>query len=184
MPLPPPPSTFHHLSTSPRTPSSLKNIDDVDERQTPTNVNDERTNERRRWRWRRRRQVLADISGYDVVVTTYDMAVGSTMRHSLTRQWWRTVELDEGHKIKNEETDVSEACRKIRATTRVLLTGTPMQVGGGWGGWNRGGAEGCLSLFLSLFSLSSLSLSLVCLSFVSLLPLSRLSLVSLESGGF
>ena len=55
------------------------------------------------------------------------MAVGSTMRHSLTRQWWRCVVLDEGHKIKNEETDVSEACRRIRATHRVLLTGTPMQ---------------------------------------------------------
>lgn len=35
--------------------------------------------------------------------------------------------LDEGHKIKNEETDVSEACRRIRAIHRVLLTGTPMQ---------------------------------------------------------
>ena len=35
--------------------------------------------------------------------------------------------LDEGHKIKNEETDVSEACRRIRSTHRVLLTGTPMQ---------------------------------------------------------
>jgi SWI/SNF-related matrix-associated actin-dependent regulator of chromatin subfamily A member 5 len=64
---------------------------------------------------------------FEQVVTTCDMAVGSTMKHSLTRQWWRTVTLDEGHKIKNEGTDVSEACRKIRATTRVLLTGTPMQ---------------------------------------------------------
>jgi hypothetical protein len=75
---------------------------------------------------------------YDVVVTTYDMAVGSTMRHALTRQWWRCVVLDEGHKIKNEETDVSEACRRIRATHRVLLTGTPMQVPVGKAGWHAG----------------------------------------------
>ena len=78
-------------------------------------------------RERLRREVLADVSGYDVVVTTYDMVVGSNMKHCLTRQWWRTMVLDEGHKIKNEATDVSEACRRIRCVHRVLLTGTPMQ---------------------------------------------------------
>ena len=35
--------------------------------------------------------------------------------------------MDEGHKIKNEATDVSEACRRLRCAHRLLLTGTPMQ---------------------------------------------------------
>jgi SWI/SNF-related matrix-associated actin-dependent regulator of chromatin subfamily A member 5 len=71
--------------------------------------------------------VLSDLSGYDIVVTTYDMLVSNSMKSCLTRQWWRCMVLDEGHKIKNEDTDVSDACRRIRAIHRVLLTGTPMQ---------------------------------------------------------
>ena len=74
-----------------------------------------------------RREVLNDVTAYDVVVTTYDMVVGSSMRHCLNRQWWRCLVLDEGHKIKNEATDVSEACRKLRTSHRLLLSGTPMQ---------------------------------------------------------
>lgn len=35
--------------------------------------------------------------------------------------------LDEGHKIKNELSQVSIASRKVHASHRVILTGTPLQ---------------------------------------------------------
>ena len=34
--------------------------------------------------------------------------------------------LDEGHRIKNAEAQVSQAVRKIHCESRVILTGTPL----------------------------------------------------------
>ena len=50
------------------------------------------------------------------------------MRTNLVqRVWWRVVVLDEGHIIKNAETQISQVVRKLHADARLLLTGTPLQ---------------------------------------------------------
>ena len=57
------------------------------------------------------------------------MVTAATMRHSpLTRLRWRMLVLDEGHKIKNEQTDTHEAVLRIACVHKLLLTGTPLQV--------------------------------------------------------
>ena len=39
---------------------------------------------------------------------------------------WRSVILDEGHRIKNEDSDVSKACLGLRARFKIVLTGDPL----------------------------------------------------------
>ena len=40
--------------------------------------------------------------------------------------------LDEGHVIKNGKTKLSKAVKQLAANFRVILSGTPIQVSGGW----------------------------------------------------
>lgn len=62
----------------------------------------------------------------DVVITTYETFVNE-------QAWfqrafvWRYVVADEGHKLKNEKSNVASALQTIRAEHRLLLTGTPLQ---------------------------------------------------------
>ena len=59
-------------------------------------------------------QVLADPTSFDVAVTTYEMVTsahfGAALSHTIT---WRVLVLDEGHKIKNEDTRVAHAMRHV-----------------------------------------------------------------------
>ena len=59
-------------------------------------------------------QVLADPTSFDVAVTTYEMVTsahfGAALSHTIT---WRLLVLDEGHKIKNEDTRVAHAMRHV-----------------------------------------------------------------------
>ena len=72
--------------------------------------------------------VLHDVTSFDVVVTTYEMAVSPEWRHVLrSRIFWRFLVLDEGHRIKNEKSEISLAVRKIRSQNKLLLTGTLLQ---------------------------------------------------------
>ena len=61
---------------------------------------------------------------YDIVITTYEMAKSA----NLTRLWQRVafhlLVLDEGHRIKNAESQTAQAVRKIHAENRIILTGT------------------------------------------------------------
>ena len=61
----------------------------------------------------RLREKLTDVSTYDVVVTSYEMLKGN-MEVAFQRMVWRTVVLDEGHRIKNLITLLSKACMKLR----------------------------------------------------------------------
>ena len=58
--------------------------------------------------------MLADPTSFDVAVTTYEMVTsahfGAALSHTIT---WRLLVLDEGHKIKNEETRVANAMRHV-----------------------------------------------------------------------
>jgi SWI/SNF-related matrix-associated actin-dependent regulator of chromatin subfamily A member 5 len=79
-------------------------------------------------RERMRKEVLADVDGFDVCVTTYEYVKVPEMQRALaTRITWRVVVLDEGHKLKNELSGVSAAVRKVRAQSILMLTGTPLQ---------------------------------------------------------
>ncbi len=60
-------------------------------------------------------QVLANPSSFDVAVTTYDMMSSKDLGNSLSRTIaWRYLVLDEGHKIKNELTQVAQRMRHVR----------------------------------------------------------------------
>ena len=75
-----------------------------------------------------KRETLADLSSFDVVLTTYEMAASQSMRSSLCRRiHWRYIVLDEGHKIKNEKTNLYERLSQMPAQGKLLLTGTPLQ---------------------------------------------------------
>lgn len=73
-------------------------------------------------------QVLAHPSSFDVAVTTYDMInskdFGGALKSTIT---WRYLILDEGHKIKNEETLISKGLTNVQRQHVLLLTGTPLQ---------------------------------------------------------
>ena len=75
-----------------------------------------------------RTELLADISNFDVVVTTYEMANSANMKTVLChRIHWRYLVLDEGHRIKNEKTALYERLRLVKCQRKLLLTGTPLQ---------------------------------------------------------
>jgi SWI/SNF-related matrix-associated actin-dependent regulator of chromatin subfamily A member 5 len=77
---------------------------------------------------RRKKEVLNNFRDFDVVVTTYEMIVSPNMKNVLTSKiWWRCVVIDEGHKIKNDETSLSQTVRSMNCQYRLLLTGTPLQ---------------------------------------------------------
>jgi SWI/SNF-related matrix-associated actin-dependent regulator of chromatin subfamily A member 5 len=63
---------------------------------------------------------------YDVIVTTYEMMVceESWFKH---RYAYRYVVIDEGHKIKNDQSQLGQAVQTLSAQHRLLLTGTPLQ---------------------------------------------------------
>ena len=50
--------------------------------------------------------------------------MAATLSH---RTYWRYLVLDEGHVIKNEESQVSRAVRGFHFENALLLTGTPLQ---------------------------------------------------------
>ena len=67
-----------------------------------------------------------EAAGFDILITTYEVFVAeaSWIKKAFV---WRYVILDEGHKIKNEKTQVSQALQGLKAEHRLLLTGTPLQ---------------------------------------------------------
>lgn len=68
----------------------------------------------------------SDFHSYDMIVTTYEMVKAPALRHVWSRQHFRLLVLDEGHRIKASETQVSQAVRKIHCENRLILTGTPL----------------------------------------------------------
>ena len=75
----------------------------------------------------RLRKILHDSDKAQVVVTTYDTIKTGGLSHTIRSNIWRCVFLDEGHRIKNENSDVAKACSALRTRFRVILTGTPVQ---------------------------------------------------------
>lgn len=66
------------------------------------------------------------INPSDIFITTYEIFVSE--RNWFQRVYvWRYIVLDEGHRIKNDATNVSTALQGLSAEYRLLLTGTPLQ---------------------------------------------------------
>ncbi|KAI9703890.1 MAG: hypothetical protein M1836_007663 [Candelina mexicana] len=64
--------------------------------------------------------------GVDVVVTTYETFLAEQVWFKRVFVWHHVV-LDEGHKIKNDLSQVSTALQGLNAEYRLILTGTPLQ---------------------------------------------------------
>ncbi|KAF8838568.1 hypothetical protein BDN67DRAFT_73595 [Paxillus ammoniavirescens] len=62
---------------------------------------------------------------FDLCVTTYEMYVSDDSWFK-TRRWHYCV-LDEGHRIKNSDTQLSSKVRGLGSLFRLILTGTPVQ---------------------------------------------------------
>jgi len=67
-----------------------------------------------------------DLMDFDMVITTYEMIKVPVLRHFWSRQQFNLLALDEGHRIKNIESQISHAVRSIHCENRVVLTGTPL----------------------------------------------------------
>ena len=65
-----------------------------------------------------------DLARYDLVITTYAMAQRYEALHTFP---WDYIILDEAQAIKNPGTKQARAVKKLQATNRIILTGTPVE---------------------------------------------------------
>lgn len=72
-----------------------------------------------------RTNTIESASAGDVVLTTYGIL--SQEDETLLGKKWNVVCLDEAHTIKNRQTKMSASAMKLHASSRVILTGTPIQ---------------------------------------------------------
>lgn len=62
---------------------------------------------------------------FDVCITSYEMCLSE--RAALRRIPWCYLVIDEAHRIKNEASKLAGIVRELRSTSRLLITGTPLQ---------------------------------------------------------
>ena len=91
------------------------------------------------------KQSLANYKTAEIVVIGYDDLKSnpsfesvtniSLLRNSLRiaipcrKKTWNYVVLDEGHVMRNAKTQIWRSANKLRAQSRLILSGTPVQVG-------------------------------------------------------
>ena len=77
------------------------------------------------------REPAHELAGRDVVVTTYALVKKLDW---IAKQPWRLVVLDEAQAIKNASSVQTKAVKRLRAESRITLTGTPVenQIGDLW----------------------------------------------------
>ena len=68
-------------------------------------------------------------SKWDVCVTSYEVVI--IEKAALKKFHWRYIVIDEAHRIKNEKSKLSDIVREFKSKNRLLITGTPLQVGPG-----------------------------------------------------
>ncbi|MTA78418.1 MAG: hypothetical protein F2520_09170 [Actinobacteria bacterium] len=77
------------------------------------------------------RAEAAELAGlaakYDVIITTYSTAVRDI--DALEKIHWSRIVLDEAQAIKNPANETAQQLRRLDATTRLALTGTPIENG-------------------------------------------------------
>ncbi|KAH6690497.1 SNF2 family domain-containing protein [Plectosphaerella plurivora] len=62
---------------------------------------------------------------FDVCVTSYEMILRE--KGHLKKFAWEYIIIDEAHRIKNEESSLSQVIRLFNSRNRLLITGTPLQ---------------------------------------------------------
>lgn len=62
---------------------------------------------------------------FDVLVTTYEMCLRE--KNALRKLSWEYIVIDEAHRIKNADSQLSQAVRSFSSRARLLITGTPLQ---------------------------------------------------------
>jgi SNF2 family DNA or RNA helicase len=72
--------------------------------------------------------IIKDASQTEVVLTTYETVKSAKLSNALRRIVWRSVILDEGHKLKNEESAIYAAAKSLRSRFKLILTGTPVSI--------------------------------------------------------
>ncbi|KAF5393435.1 hypothetical protein D9757_000635 [Collybiopsis confluens] len=65
--------------------------------------------------------------GWDVLITTYNLAQGDSDRKFFRRIDWDCCIFDEGHVLKNFQSQRYSSLLRIQSKWRLLLTGTPLQ---------------------------------------------------------
>lgn len=75
-----------------------------------------------------RSHILSDIvmqARFDVLITSYEMVIKE--KGTLRKVAWQYVVIDEAHRIKNEQSALSQIIRLFYSKNRLLITGTPLQ---------------------------------------------------------
>lgn len=72
-----------------------------------------------------REKNLAKFSEYDIVITSYGIVRLDV--DILAEFYFNYILLDESQAIKNPSSNISEAVRKLRCKSRLILTGTPLE---------------------------------------------------------
>ncbi|KAI6323733.1 hypothetical protein MCOR34_001720 [Pyricularia oryzae] len=67
-----------------------------------------------------------EVESYGVVITTYGTMTSEGSKGPLSKIQWRRVVLDEGHTIRNSDTLTALAACELKATSRWVLSGTPI----------------------------------------------------------
>ncbi|AMD20237.1 HDL507Cp [Eremothecium sinecaudum] len=62
---------------------------------------------------------------FDVIITTYEMVIKE--KSALKKFAWQYIIIDEAHRIKNEQSTLSQIIRLFYSKNRLLITGTPLQ---------------------------------------------------------
>lgn len=65
------------------------------------------------------------VNRFDVCVTSYEIAI--LEKGALRKFHWRYLIIDEAHRIKNENSVLSQVVRMYTSQNRLLITGTPLQ---------------------------------------------------------
>ncbi|MDO4936993.1 MAG: DEAD/DEAH box helicase, partial [Sutterellaceae bacterium] len=73
----------------------------------------------------KRTSVFENLKSGDVVIVSYGMLANDI--DAFAKVQWATLVLDEAHAVKNPQTKNFKAVKTIKAGTRILLTGTPLQ---------------------------------------------------------
>ncbi|PCH34843.1 hypothetical protein WOLCODRAFT_133630, partial [Wolfiporia cocos MD-104 SS10] len=63
-------------------------------------------------------------TNFPVVITTYEMIIKD--RAQLMNYWWGFIVVDEGHRLKNIDCKLMREIKKLNASARMVLTGTPL----------------------------------------------------------